>query len=91
MLALLSLLLTLAQAPAPAADAPPLPIVGTTANGGRVFRVGLGLRLLRRALSRGPPLRLLGLLQLAQSPAEPDRQRGHHGHNDYKFLHDDLP
>ena len=44
MLALLSLLLTLAQASAPAADAPPLPIVGTTANGGRVFRVGLGLR-----------------------------------------------
>lgn len=43
MLAVFALLAALAQAPA--ADAPPpLPVSGTTASGGRVFRIGLGLR-----------------------------------------------
>ncbi len=44
MIALLPLLLALAQAPAPADAAPPLPVMGTTANGGRIFRIALGLR-----------------------------------------------
>ena len=43
MLALLPLLLALSQAPS-SEPPPPLPIIGTAANGGRVFRVGLGLR-----------------------------------------------
>lgn len=42
MFAALAVMIALAQAPA--ADAPPLPISGTNALGGRVFRVGLGLR-----------------------------------------------
>lgn len=44
MIALLPLLLALAQAPAPAADPTPLPVIGTTPSGGRIFRAALGLR-----------------------------------------------
>ena len=40
MIAVLALLAALAQAPA---EAPPLPMSGTNAQGGRVFRVGMGL------------------------------------------------